>query len=234
MIYKFDMSEHPEVLEGHLNLGGDAPDGGSITLNSRYLIRDGKPYIPVMGEIHFQRVRRSEWRRELLKMKAGGITLVSTYMLWIYNEEIEGERDFTGDNDVRAFIKLCKQCGLDVVLRIGPWAHGECRNGGFPDWLLKKGIPLRCNDERYLEIVRGWYGAIAEQVADLMYKNGGNIVAVQLENELVDGGDHLLKLKELAKEAGLDAPIYTVTGWNSIYGAEIPKYEVLPVFGGYP
>lgn len=234
MIYKFDMSEHPEVLEGHLNLGGDAPDGGSITLNSRYLIRDGKPYIPVMGEIHFQRVRRSEWRRELLKMKAGGITLVSTYMLWIYNEEIEGERDFTGDNDVRAFIKLCKQCGLDVVLRIGPWAHGECRNGGFPDWLLKKGIPLRCNDERYLEIVRGWYGAIAEQVADLMYKNGGNIVAVQLENELVDGGDHLLKLKELVKEAGLDAPIYTVTGWNSIYGAEIPKYEVLPVFGGYP
>ncbi len=234
MIYRFDMKEQPEVLNGHLKLGGKAPDGGEITLNSRYLIRDGKPYIPVMGEIHFQRLERRYWRRELLKMKSGGITVISTYMLWIYNEETEGQIDFTGDNDVRSFIKLCGECGLDVVLRIGPWAHGECRNGGFPDWLLKRGIPLRCNDERYLEIVRGWYGAIGRQVKDLMYSEGGNIIAIQLENELVDGAEHLLKLKELAIEAGLKAPIYTVTGWNSIYGAEIPKYDVLPVFGGYP
>lgn len=27
---------------------------------------------------------------------------------------------------------------MKVWLRIGPWAHGECRNGGFPDWLVKK------------------------------------------------------------------------------------------------
>lgn len=234
MIYKFDMTEKPELISNHLRLGGKAPNGGSIEVNSRYIVRDGKPYIPIMGEIHFQRVNRTKWRRELLKMKAGGITLVSTYMLWIYSEETEGKLDFSGDNDVRAFISLCRECGLEAVLRIGPWAHGECRNGGFPDWLVNKGIPLRCNDERYLEIVKKWYCAIGDQVRDLMYTNGGNIIAIQLENELVHGSDHLLKLKELAIEAGLTAPIYTVTGWNSIYGAEIPKYDVLPVFGGYP
>ncbi len=48
--------------------------------------------------------------------------------------------DFGGDNDIRAFIEECKDVGLDVVIRIGPWAHGECRNGGFPDWLFEKGL----------------------------------------------------------------------------------------------
>lgn len=37
-----------------------------------------------------------------------------------------------------------------VVLRIGPWAHGECRHGGFPDWLLDKGLKLRTNDPAYM------------------------------------------------------------------------------------
>ncbi len=27
---------------------------------------------------------------------------------------------------------------MPFFLRIGPWAHGEVRNGGFPDWLLQK------------------------------------------------------------------------------------------------
>ncbi len=234
MIYSFDIKEQPEVLYNHLNLGGESPSGERIDVCSRYLIRNSKPYIPVMGEIHFQRLKREHWRDELLKMKAGGITTVSTYVLWIYNEEEEGKINFDGDNDVRAFIELCRECGLEVVLRIGPWAHGECRNGGFPDWLVNKGIPLRCNDERYLEIVRRYYNAIGEQVKDLMFTRGGNIIAIQLENELVNQSEHLAELKKMAIEAGMDAPLYTVTGWNSIYGAEIPKYEVVPVFGGYP
>ena len=36
-------------------------------------------------------------------MKAGGVTLVATYLLWIYHEEEEGRFDFTGDRDIRAF-----------------------------------------------------------------------------------------------------------------------------------
>lgn len=38
----------------------------------------------------------------------------------------------------------------------------------------------------------------------------------------------------MAEEIGLRAPIYTATGWNAKYGAAIPEYDVLPVFGGYP
>lgn len=233
MIYKFKEFKDEPLLINHLNMGGKNPKGEEINVTSRYFTRNGKPWIGVMGEFHFSRYSRENWYRELAKMKAGGITIVSTYLFWIYHEEIEGKMDFGGDNDIRAFIEECKDVGLDVVIRIGPWAHGECRNGGFPDWLLKKDYKLRDNNEEYLAIVKKWYQSIYNEVKGLFYKDGGNIIAVQIENEFVDNAEHLAKLKEIAVECGFIAPIYTVTGWNSASGAKIPVDEVVPVFGGY-
>ena len=233
MIYKFKEFKDEPLLINHLNMGGKNPKGEEINVTSRYFTRNGKPWIGVMGEFHFSRYSRENWHRELAKMKAGGITIVSTYLFWIYHEEIEGEMDFGGDNDIRAFIEECKDVGLDVVIRIGPWAHGEFRNGGFPDWLLKKDYKLRDNNEEYLAVVKKWYQSIYNEVKGLFYKDGGNIIAVQIENEFVDNAEHLAKLKEIAVECGFIAPIYTVTGWNSASGAKIPVDEVVPVFGGY-
>ena len=233
MIYKFKEFKDEPLLINHLNMGGKNPKGEEINVTSRYFTRNGKPWIGVMGEFHFSRYSRENWHRELAKMKAGGITIVSTYLFWIYHEEIEGKMDFGGDNDIRAFIEECKDVGLDVVIRIGPWAHGECRNGGFPDWLLKKDYKLRDNNEEYLAVVKKWYQSIYNEVKGLFYKDGGNIIAVQIENEFVDNAEHLAKLKEIAVECGFIAPIYTVTGWNSASGAKIPVDEVVPVFGGY-
>lgn len=233
MIYKFKEFKDEPLLINHLNMGGKNPKGEEINVTSRYFTRNGKPWIGVMGEFHFSRYSRENWHRELAKMKAGGITIVSTYLFWIYHEEIEGKMDFGGDNDIRAFIEECKDVGLDVVIHIGPWAHGECRNGAFPDWLLKKDYKLRDNNEEYLAVVKKWYQSIYNEVKGLFYKDGGNIIAVQIENEFVDNAEHLAKLKEIAVECGFIAPIYTVTGWNSASGAKIPVDEVVPVFGGY-
>lgn len=233
MIYKFKEFKDEPLLINRLNMGGKNPKGEEINVTSRYFTRNGKPWIGVMGEFHFSRYSRENWHRELAKMKAGGITIVSTYLFWIYHEEIEGKMDFGGDNDIRAFIEECKDVGLDVVIRIGPWAHGECRNGAFPDWLLKKDYKLRDNNEEYLAVVKKWYQSIYNEVKGLFYKDGGNIIAVQIENEFVDNAEHLAKLKEIAVECGFIAPIYTVTGWNSASGAKIPVDEVVPVFGGY-
>ena len=233
MIYKFKEFKDEPLLINHLNMGGKNPKGEEINVTSRYFTRNGKPWIGVMGEFHFSRYSRENWHRELAKMKAGGITIVSTYLFWIYHEEIEGKMDFGGDNDIRAFIEECKDVGLDVVIRIGPWAHGECRNGGFPEKKKKKDYKLRDNNEEYLAVVKKWYQSIYNEVKGLFYKDGGNIIAVQIENEFVDNAEHLAKLKEIAVECGFIAPIYTVTGWNSASGAKIPVDEVMPVFGGY-
>ena len=59
---------------------------------------------------------------------------------------------------------------------------------------------------------------------------------MQIENEYGGNGPnggpaYILKLKRMAMAAGLDVPLYTVTGWNN---AVWPPGEVMPVYGGYP
>lgn len=233
MTYTFAPYSPSVLLKNHLRMGGSNPAGERIDVTSLYLTRGGNPWLPVMGEFHFSRCDPAQWETELCKIKAGGVTLVATYLFWIYHEEERGRYDFTGSRDIGRFVRLCRKVGLEVVLRIGPWAHGECRNGGFPDWLLEQNIPLRCDDGAYLALVRQWYEVIYGQVRGLFYKDGGPIVAVQLENELVDNAGHLATLKRMAVEIGFDVPLYTVTGWNSVSGARIPVDEVLPVFAAY-
>ncbi len=233
MTYKFKEYKKSEILRNHLKMGGSNPKGQRIDVTSLYFERDGKPYLTVMGEYHFTRDNRENWYRELCKMKAGGVSVVATYLFWIYHEEIEGEFNFSGDYDIRKFILDAQKAGLDVVIRIGPWCHGECRNGGFPDWLINKPYKLRDNNGDYMAKARIWYEKIFEEVKGLFYKDGGNIIGVQFENELVDNSEHLLALKNMALEIGYDAPIYTVTGWNSLYGAKIPVDDVVPVFAAY-
>lgn len=233
MTYKFKEYKKSEILRNHLKMGGSNPKGERIDVTSLYFERGGKPVLSVMGEYHFTRDKRENWYKELCKMKAGGVDIVATYLFWIYHEEIEGEFNFEGDYDIRKFVTDAQRAGLDVVIRIGPWCHGECRNGGFPDWLLKKPYKLRDNNPEYMAVARIWYEKIFAEVKGLFYKDGGNIIGVQFENELVDNAEHLLALKNMALEIGYDAPLYTVTGWNSQYGAKIPVDDVVPVFAAY-
>ncbi len=231
--YSFKTYKAKPVKRNHLKAGGANPSGERIDVNSLYFERGGRPVIDVMGEYHFSRAHEEEWYEELCKMKAGGVTIVSTYIFWIYHEEREGDFHFEGDLNLRRFIEDAGRAGLYVFLRIGPWAHGECRNGGFPDWLLKKPYPLRENHPDYLEKVRILYERIYEEAKGTFYKDGGPVIGIQLENELVDNAEHLAALKELAVKTGFDVPLYTVTGWNSLYGARIPTKEAVPVFAAY-
>jgi len=221
------------VRSGHLRLGGSNPRGQAIGANNRYLTLDGRPWLPVMGEFHFSRYPTAGWKEELLKMKAGGIDIAASYIFWIHHEEQEGLFDWTGQRDLRSFIELCGDCGLYAYPRIGPWAHGEARNGGFPDWLAERcGGRLRQDDPVYLRFVERFYTEIAAQLHGLLWKDGGPVVGIQLENELCDRPEHLLTLKRLALRLGLEAPLFTMTGWGP---ARVPPGgELLPVFGGYP
>jgi len=215
--------------------GGRSPDGHELAINSRYLTFDGKPWFPVMGEFHYSRYAASDWEQELLKMKAGGIRIVSTYVFWIHHEEVGGQFDWSGQRDLRHFVELAGRHGLLVWVRIGPWDHGEVRNGGLPDWLLRK-CATRQNDPTYLKYVARFYGEIGRQLHGLYWKDGGPIAGVQIENEYHERGpgkgeEHILTLRRLAREAGLDTPFYTVTGWDD---AAVPARDVVAVFGGYP
>jgi Glycosyl hydrolases family 35 len=134
-------------------VGGRSPDGHVLSANSRYLVLDGTAWFPVMGEFHFSRYPEAYWEEEILKMKAGGVQIISTYIFWIHHEELEGQFDWSRQRNLRRFVELCAKHGLYVWIRVGPWAHGEVRNGGLPDWLLRDHA-TRQNDPAYLCYVR--------------------------------------------------------------------------------
>jgi hypothetical protein len=230
-----DLTQAPPAPQsGYFEMGtATNPQGQSITVNSQYLMRDGKPWLPVMGEFHYARYPQAEWREELLKMKAGGVEVVSTYVFWIYHEEVEGQWDWTGRRDLRKFVQTCGEVGMPVVVRLGPWCHGEVRNGGFPDWLVAKpGIKLRSDNPEYLTYVKPLYAQIAAQLKGLLWKDGGPVIGCQVENEYRGRAEHLLTLKKIAREAGLDVPLYTRTGWPGL-GTPMPAGKILPLGGGY-
>ncbi|GGF06069.1 beta-galactosidase [Hymenobacter cavernae] len=229
----------PPPETGYLRLGtATSPTGHTLGANSQYLTRDGQPWLPVMGEFHFARFPKARWEEQLLKMKAGGVQIVASYLFWIFHEEEQGKFNFRGDRDFRYFVQLCAKHGLYVVARIGPWNHAELRNGGFPDWLVKQ-LPasaLRSNDPAYLAAVRPYWHQLRQQTQGLLWKEGGPIIGIQLENEYnrgkaSQGAVHIAELKKMALAEGFDVPFYTVTGWQ---GARYPEQEVIPVFGGYP
>jgi hypothetical protein len=211
------------------------PNGEVIGANSHYLTLDGKPWLPVMGEFHFSRYPDNEWEPEILKMKAAGVQIISTYVIWIHHEQTEGVFDWSGQRDLRRFVELCGKHGMYVYPRIGPWAHAETRNGGLPDWVMTSS-PVRQNDPVYLKEVQSFYQEVAKQLQGQLWKDGGPVIGIQIENEYRDkgakkGDEHIRTLKNMAIADGLDVPLYTVTGWD---GAAIPLDQVLPVFGGYP
>lgn len=222
------------IIKGHLKMGDVNPKGNTIIPNSRYIEKDGRPWLPVMGEFHYSRYPAEAWEDEILKMKAGGIDIIASYVFWIHHEEKEGHFDWSGNRNLRKFVELCGRHGLYFFARIGPWCHGECRNGGFPDWLLTKGCKLRSDDPQYLSYVRILYKQIAKQLEGLYFKDGGPIIGIQFENELQQNAQHLSMLKEIAHEVGMSAPLYTVTGWGGAHGVDFPELEVIPAFGGYP
>lgn len=209
------------------------PSGQTLTFNTQCMLLNGKPVLPVMGELHFSRVPEREWEKELLKMKAGGVTIVSTYVFWIHHEETEKQYNWSGQRNLRRFIETCKKVNLPLILRIGPWAHGEVRNGGIPEWLATSGIKLRSDNPAYLQKVRPWYQQIFQQAKGMMWCDGGPVVGIQLENEYRGKWEHLMTLKIMAREMGFNTPLYTRTGWPALT-SPATFGEIVPLYGDYP
>ncbi|MCK6079281.1 beta-galactosidase [Microbacterium sp. EYE_5] len=213
----------PAAAEG-TGIRPSAGDDSGVDVTAQSVRRAGRPIFPISGEIHYSRIPRERWMPVLTAARAGGLTHVSTYVLWNHHEPDRGRADFSGGLDVRAFLETARDAGLGLILRIGPYAHAEARHGGLPDWLVDSGLPLRTNDPAYLAEVERWYALLAEQVRGIPF------FSIQVDNELYDGADHLTTLREMAEGFGMRSPIWTATGWG---GAQLPE-GCLPVYGGYP
>jgi hypothetical protein len=219
----------PPPTRGHLPLGEPAGTPDRIEVTGRWIERAGRPWLPITGEIHYSRLPRERWDDVLGHARAGGLDSVATYVFWAAHEPEPGRFDWSGNLDLRAFAELAADHGLDVIVRLGPWGHGEYRNGGFPDWLLERGLRTRTNDPDYLALVRPLYAQTIAQLRGLAHADGGPVIGAQVDNELYDQPEHLARLREIAEERGLRVPIWTATGWG---GAQVPEM-LLPVYSAY-
>ena len=231
--------------------GQDEAGGRELSFTNGCMLMNGAPFLGISGECHYARVHERQWEDTILKMKMGGINTVATYVFWIHHEEQEGVFRFDGNRNVRRFLQLCQKHAMHVIVRIGPFAHGEARNGGLPDWLYGKPFEVRAANEGFLACTRRFFMKLAEQLEGLYFQDGGPIIAAQIENEYMhsaapwemttgvtnewvpagsEGNAYMLALKRIAQEAGIVTPFYTCTAWG---GAATPAEEMLPVWGGY-
>ena len=203
-----------------------------VKWDAHSLMIDGKRLVPAMGEVHYSRIPANEWATEIKKMKEGGITMLACYVFWNHIEEIEGQYDWSRQRHLRSFLEICKAESLPVVLRMGPFCHGEARCGGIPDWLFTKGCKSRSEDPEFLKYVERYYRQIFTQVQGLQWKDGGPVIAAQFDNEYRGHGSYLMALKKLALNIGFDLPFYTRTGWPEL-ASPVPFGEMIPLYGDY-
>ena len=188
-----------------------------LTIKDGKFFRDGKEHKIWSGAIHYFRTLPEYWRDRLEKLKAAGFNTVETYTCWNLHEPRKGEFDFSGMLDIERFVDTAAQLGLDVILRPGPYICAEWDLGGLPAWLFKDGtVRIRCNDPVYLGHVRDYFKELFSRLGGrLASREGGNIVAVQIENEYgsyCEDKDYLRAIRDLMLERGVDVPLCTSDG----------------------
>ena len=208
-----------------------------FTTQADHFTLDGKPFKILSGELHYARIPREYWHARLKMAKAMGLNTIATYVFWNVHEPTPGHYDFTGNNDLAAFIKAAQEEGLYVILRAGPYSCAEWEFGGFPAWLLSgdKHPTLRSTDPAFLTPAERWINRLAQEVAPLQIGRGGPILMTQVENEYGNYGSdaaYMQALKAIFLKAGFtDSFLYSADNWRNIPRGSIPGLYAATNFG---
>lgn len=120
-----------------------------------------KPFFVYGAAFFYERIPTKDWERSLQAYKALGINTIDVYLIWNWHELSDGDFDFTGRTnprrDLHTLFGLIHKLGFKTIVRSGPVIRNEWKNGGYPDWLLKRpeyNMPLH-------DILEGRYPATA-------------------------------------------------------------------------
>ncbi|WP_020576004.1 beta-galactosidase [Actinopolymorpha alba] len=174
-----------------------------IEIRRKRILVDGSPRILLSGEIHYFRLERDDWPDRLDKLLAAGCDTVASYIPWLCHEKKDGTFDLDGrtrpELDLGAFIDSCRERGLYFLARPGPFIMAELKNEGLPYRLYDEHpeihpvtwdgatVATRTVDylaPAFLAEIRKWYAAVMPVLAERLITRGGNVLAVQLDNEV--------------------------------------------------
>lgn len=158
----------------------------TVSYDSKAIIINGQRRILISGSIHYPRSTPEMWPDLIQKAKEGGVDVIQTYVFWNGHEPSPGKYYFEGNYDLVKFIKLVKEAGLYVHLRIGPYVCAEWNFGGFPVWLKYiPGISFRTDNGPFKVKMHKFTKKIVNMMkAERLYETqGGPIILSQIENE---------------------------------------------------
>ncbi len=201
----------PSVAQSH--------KAGSFVAAEKTFELNGKPFVVKAAELHYPRIPRPYWEHRIKMCKALGMNTICLYVFWNIHEQQEGVYDFSGNNDVAEFCRLCQKNGMYVIVRPGPYVCAEWEMGGLPWWLLKKkDIRLREDDPYFLERVKRFEQKVGEQLADLTIQKGGPIIMVQVENEYGSYGEnktYVSAIRDIVRGSGFSDVALFQCDWSS-------------------
>ena len=173
---------------------------------------NGQPFVVKAAELHYPRIPKPYWEHRIQLCKALGMNTICLYVFWNAHEPQPGIYDFTGQNDLAEFCRLCQKNDMYIILRPGPYVCAEWEMGGLPWWLLKKkDIRLREDDPYFLERVALFEKEVAQQVAGLTIQHGGPIIMVQVENEYGAYGEnkpYVAKVRDIIRQHFGDVTLF--------------------------
>lgn len=224
-------------------LNAEAQRKHSFEIKNGEFMYDQKPVRIISGEMHYARIPHEYWKHRMQMLKAMGLNTVATYVFWNLHEPEPDKWDFSGDKNLREFIKTAQEEGLHVILRVGPYACAEWEFGGYPWWLQNvKGLELRRDNEQFLHYTNLYIKRLYQEVKDLLITNGGPIIMVQVENEfgsyvsqrkdipLEEHRRYNAKIKDQLVNAGFNTTFFTSDGTWLFQGGAING--ILPTANG--
>lgn len=205
-----------------------------LEIKNKKFYMDSKPFDIYSGAMHYFRTVPEYWEDRLTKLKAAGFNTVETYVCWNLHEKKPGEFDFSGILDIEKYLEIAQKVGLYAIVRPGPYICAEWDFGGLPAWLLKdKNMQIRCMYPDYLKCVERFYKELLPRLVPHLESHGGNIIAMQVENEYGSYGndkEYLRYVENLTRACGIDCLLFTSDGNtnNMISGGSLPDiYKVL-------
>lgn len=186
-----------------------------IDYENGMFLKDGAPFRFVSGSLHYFRVPKAYWMDRLVNMKMAGLNVLHTYVEWSGHEPEPGAYNFENEYDLEEFLDMADDLGFLVMFRPGPYICAERDNGGLPYWLLREHphMKYRSSHPAYLNAVDRFFNYLLNMMKPYLYKNGGPIISVQVENEYGSypecDKDYMLHLVELIqKHIGADVPLF--------------------------
>ncbi|MDE7032987.1 MAG: beta-galactosidase [Muribaculaceae bacterium] len=207
------------VVLACFSISSQAASNGSFRAGNSNFLLNGEPYVVKAAELHYPRIPRPYWDHRIKMCKAMGMNTICLYVFWNIHEQKPDCFDFSGQNDLAEFIRLCRANDMKVILRPGPYVCAEWEMGGLPWWLLKKkDIRLRENDHYFLERVDKFQKAVAEQIRGLTIADGGPIIMVQVENEYGSYGidkEYVANIRDMIRRNFGDEVTLFQCDWSS-------------------